>query len=356
MEFWQGKTVLVTGHSGFKGSWLSLWLQSLGVNLIGYSLAPPTRPNLFELAQLSKGMISILADIRDFAALQATIKQYRPEIIFHMAAQSLVRHSYQNPVETYATNVMGTVNLLEAVRLTDSVKVLVNVTSDKCYENKEFYRGYHEGDKLGGDDPYSSSKACSELVAQAYSRAYLCKRGINSATARAGNVIGGGDWGKDRLIPDIVNACIAQQDIMLRYPDAIRPWQHVLEPLNAYLILAKHLYETPVTYSEAWNFGPDDKQGFKSVCWLAETIIGQWGSSISWIKSTQQHEHETNTLILDSQKARTLRWKPHWNIETAINHTVNWYKDYVNGKDMYAASLAQIFKFQKEYSENLIFA
>lgn len=353
MEFWQGKKVLITGHTGFKGSWLSLWLQSLGAELIGFSLAPPTQPNFFEIAQLSKGMISILGDMRDFQLVQATLRKYKPEIVIHMAAQSLVRYSYLTPIETYATNVMGTVNLLEAVRLSDSVKVLINVTSDKCYENKELSRGYREEDRLGGYDPYSNSKACSELVTQAYSRSYLKNLGINSATARAGNVIGGGDWAKDRLVPDIVNACIKQQDILLRYPDALRPWQHVLEPLNAYLALAKRLYKSSPSYTDAWNFGPDENQSLKTVSWVAELIIQNWGCAIKWIKSTQAHKYEASLLRLNSSKANlNLAWKACWDVETAINYTINWYKDYLRGEDMQNKSLAQISEFLKRYNLN----
>ncbi|MFM2322826.1 MAG: CDP-glucose 4,6-dehydratase, partial [Pseudomonadota bacterium] len=351
MEFWQGKKVFITGHTGFKGSWLSLWLQSLGAEVIGISLAPPTQPNFFEIVQLSQGMISILGDIRDFQLVQATLRKYKPEIVIHMAAQSLVRYSYLAPIETYATNVMGTVNLLEAARLSDSVKVLINVTSDKCYENKELLRGYREEDRLGGYDPYSNSKACSELVTQAYSRSYLKNLGINIATARAGNVIGGGDWAKDRLVPDIVNACIKQQDILLRYPDALRPWQHVLEPLNAYLILAKQLYESSPGYTDAWNFGPDENQALKTVSWLAERIIQNWGCTIKWIKSTQAHKHEASLLKLNSSKANlNLAWKPCWDIETAISHTIGWYKDYIRGEGMQKKSLAQISEFLEKYN------
>ncbi len=351
MKFWQGKKVLITGHTGFKGSWLSLWLQSLGAEVIGFSLAPPTQPNLFEIAKLHKGMVSLLGDICDFQALQTTLKKYQPEIIIHMAAQSLVRYSYLAPIETYATNVMGTVNLLEAVRFTDSVKVLINVTSDKCYENKELSRGYREEDRLGGYDPYSNSKACSELVTQAYSRSYLKNIGINIATARAGNVIGGGDWAKDRLVPDIVNACIKQQDILLRYPDALRPWQHVLEPLNAYLILAKRLYESTASYVDAWNFGPDEEQALKTVSWLAERIIQNWGCAIKWIKSTQAHKYEASLLRLNSSKANlNLAWKPCWDIGTTINHTISWYKDYLSGENMQEKSLTQICEFLKKYN------
>lgn len=347
MKFWKGKTVLLTGHTGFKGSWLSLWLQSLGVNLIGYSLAPATVPNLFEIAQLHKGMINIISDIRDYESLQAVIRKYQPEIIIHMAAQALVRHSYQAPLETYSTNIMGTINLLEATRLTESVRAVVNVTSDKCYQNQELDRGYHEKDGLGGFDPYSSSKACSELITQAYSYSYLKNREINIATARAGNVIGGGDWGKDRLIPDVVNACIKQQNISLRYPNALRPWQHVLEPLNAYLILAKQLYKSPPSFTQAWNFGPNEDQA-KNVSWVTDTIINYWGSKIKWIQDAGEASYETNLLRLNSAKAnQSLGWKSRWSIETALEKTVEWYQSYFKEENMQKITFAQIYEFQK---------
>lgn len=347
MKFWQGKKILVTGHTGFKGSWLSLWLQSLGAELIGFSLAPPTQPNLFEIAQLSKGMTSILGDIRDFQLVQTILRKYRPEIIIHMAAQSLVRYSYQEPLETYTTNIMGTVNLLEGVRLTDSVKAIINVTSDKCYENKELKRGYCEEDSLGGHDPYSNSKACSELITQTYRNVYFKDQKIGVATARAGNVIGGGDWAENRLVPDILKACIKQENIVLRYPDALRPWQHVLEPLCAYLTLAKQLFESPSFYTQAWNFGPNEEQD-RTVSWLTDTIIKYWGSEIKWVQNSSQHECETNLLRLNSTKANiVLGWKPQWNIETALAKTVAWYKSYLKKENMQEITLAQIFEFQK---------
>ncbi len=275
MEFWRERRVLLTGHTGFKGSWLSLWLQSLGANLVGFSLLPPTLPNLFEIAQVEKGMDSIIGDIQDFSLLQKTINYHQPEIVIHMAAQSLVRYSYQEPLKTYTTNVMGTANLLEAVRLNDSVQVVVNVTSDKCYENKEIDRGYRETDRLGGYEPYSNSKACAELVTQAYKDSYFKNKGMGIATVRAGNVIGGGDWAKDRLVPDVINACLNQQAIYLRYPNALRPWQHVLDVLAGYLVLAQRLYELPAQYSGSWNFGPDD-ENIKSVSWITDEIIRYW--------------------------------------------------------------------------------
>jgi CDP-glucose 4,6-dehydratase len=347
MKFWHGKNVLVTGHTGFKGSWLSIWLQSLGANLIGFSLEPPTQPNLFDITQISTRMKSIIGDIRNFELLEIILRKYQPEIIIHMAAQPLVNFSYQEPLITYSTNVIGTINLLEAARFTDSVKVIVNVTSDKCYQNQELDRGYHEEDNLGGYDPYSSSKACSELVTQAYSYSYLKNRGVNIATARAGNVIGGGDWGKDRLVPDVVNACIKKQNISLRYPNALRPWQHVLEPLNGYLTLAKQLYESSPSFMQAWNFGPNEDQD-KTVSWLTDTVIKYWGSEIKWIQNTSGLKHETNFLRLNSTKAKqSMGWKSQWNIETALAKTVEWYQSYFKEENMKNITLAQIDEFQK---------
>jgi CDP-glucose 4,6-dehydratase len=345
MEFWREKRVLLTGHTGFKGSWLALWLQSLGVNLVGFSLTPPTTPNLFEIAQIEKGMTSIIGNIGDLGLLQKILKKYQPEILIHMAAQSLVRYSYQEPVKTYATNVMGSVNLLEAVRLNDSVKVLINVTSDKCYANQEMTRGYCETDNLGGHDPYSNSKACAELVTQAYRDSYFREREIGIATVRAGNVIGGGDWGKDRLVPDIIYACINQETILLRYPDALRPWQHVLEALNGYLMLAERLYESPASYSGSWNFGPNEED--KSVSWVVNKINQLWkNQSINWILDENSHLPESELLRLDSTKARiNLKWKPRWRIEQALNKTVEWYQAYAAKENMRDKTLLQIKAF-----------
>ena len=352
MKFWQGKKVLITGHTGFKGSWLSLWLQSLGADIIGFSLAPDMKPNLFEMIRLNESMKSIIGDIRDFELIQTILKKYQPEIIIHLAAQPLVSYSYQAPLTTYTTNVIGTINLLEATRFTDSVKTIVNVTSDKCYENKELQQGYHENDSLGGDDPYSSSKACAELITRAYSRSYLKSKGVNLSTARAGNVIGGGDWGKDRLVPDIVSACVKQHTIELRYPHAVRPWQHVLEPLSGYLAIAKRLYLSPATYAEAWNFGPSEEQGFKTVAWLTDRVITLWGANINWIKSDQIHDHETTLLRLNSSKANSLLdWNGQWDIEITIKNTVNWYKAYLQGENMLQRTLDQINEFNKNEAQ-----
>lgn len=349
MEFWQGKCVLLTGHTGFKGSWLSLWLQSLGAKLIGFALEPPTIPSLFKILALEKKMTSIIANIQDFNLLKKTIAQYQPEIIIHMAAQALVRTSYQKPQETYASNVMGTVNLLEAVRLSHSVKVVINVSSDKCYENKESIRGYRETDSLGGYDPYSNSKACAELVTQAYRDSYFTNKGVGVATVRAGNVIGGGDWAKDRLIPDIINACINQKTILLRYPNALRPWQHVLEPLHGYLILAERLYQSPDRYSGSWNFGPNEEE-VKSVSWMVDSIIKRWPTQTSWQSVENSQPHESTLLKLDSTKAKLkLAWKPQWGIEQALNKTVECYQVYCEkADDMKAKMLLQINDFMQD--------
>lgn len=347
MKFWCGKNVLITGHTGFKGSWLSLWLQSLGANCVGFSLEPPSKPNLFDSAQISRSMESIIGDIRDVGCLRMVLKKYQPEIIIHMAAQPLVNFSYQEPLITYSTNIIGTINLLEAVRFIDSVKTIINVTSDKCYQNQELDRGYHEEDNLGGYDPYSSSKACSEMVTQAYSYSYLKNRGVNIATARAGNVIGGGDWSKDRLVPDVVNACVKNQNILLRYPNALRPWQHVLEPLHGYLTLAKQLYEALPSYMQAWNFGPSEGQD-KTVSWLTEAIIKYWGGGIKWIQNSNELKYETHLLRLNSTKARQfLGWKSQWNIETALEKTIEWYQSYFKEENMQKITLAHIDEFQK---------
>ena len=271
-KFWVDKRVLVTGHTGFKGSWLSLWLQTLGANLMGLALEPPTTPNMFELANIGEGMKSYVADIRDFNAVEKVVSEARPEIVIHMAAQPLVRYSYQNPIETYATNVMGTVHLLEALQKQAGTKTVVNVTSDKCYENKEWVWGYREDEPMGGFDPYSNSKGCAELVTSAYRRSFFQDKGIGLASARAGNVIGGGDWAQDRLIPDILKSFQAHEPVFIRSPDATRPWQHVLEPLSGYLALAEALWNDPVQFAQAWNFGPKEEDA-KPVSWMVDCLV-----------------------------------------------------------------------------------
>ena len=316
-NFWQGKRVLLTGHTGFKGSWLALWLQSLGAEVTGYALAPPTKPSLFETARIGQSMTSIIGDIRDLPHIQQVFSEQKPEIVIHMAAQALVRHSYQEPVETYSTNVMGTVNLLEAVRKSDHVRAVVNVTSDKCYENREWVWGYRETEAMGGHDPYSNSKGCAELVTSAYRNSYFhpdtySKHGVGLATGRAGNVIGGGDWAGDRLIPDIVRAISENKAVSIRNPHAIRPWQHVLEPLSGYLLLAEKLYVQGGDYADGWNFGPNDADT-RPVQWIAEFLTEQWGEGASWELDGRDHPHEAHYLKLDCSKARThLHWSPRW--------------------------------------------
>ena len=349
--FWAGKVVLLTGHTGFKGSWLSLWLQSMGARVIGYALAPPTNPSLFEVAEVGKEMISIIGDIRDFDKLKATFSEHKPEIIIHMAAQPLVRYSYANPIETYSTNVMGTVHLLEAARLGNSVRAIVNVTTDKCYENREWAWGYRENEPMGGFDPYSNSKGCSELVTAAYRNSYFHpekykEHGVALASGRAGNVIGGGDWAEDRLIPDIMRAITKGEPVNIRTPYAIRPWQHVLEPLSGYLILAKKLYEEGSIYAEGWNFGPNDEDA-KPVQWIVDRLTNAWGEDASWVLDSGDHPHEAHYLKLDCSKAKTrLDWHPKWHLEEALDRIVDWQKQYQQGGDMKAVTLAQISDYQ----------
>lgn len=345
MNFWKGKKVFITGHTGFKGSWLSLFLQKLDAEVIGFSLAPPTTPNLFTRALVAESMVSIIADIRDYDALHQALKKHQPELIFHLAAQPLVRYSYQEPIETFSTNIMGTVHLLEAARNLDSVRAIVNVTTDKCYKNKESFWPYRETDELGGHDPYSSSKACSELVTHAYHASYFANRDLGLATARAGNVIGGGDWAADRLIPDIIGACIRQEPCRIRSPHAKRPWQHVLEPLSAYLLLAEKLVESPERYSGAWNFGPEEAD-IKTVSWIADYIVKSWGPGARWINQSKDDLHETLSLKLDSRKAnQLLGWKPRWSLERGLQETILWYQAASTLSNMRALCEKQIHEF-----------
>ncbi len=345
-EFWHGKRVLLTGHTGFKGGWLTLWLQSMGAEVHGYALNPPTRTNLFEEAEVGKNMASsTIADIRDAIKLSQAMQLAKPQIVFHLAAQPLVRYSYAHPTETYAVNVMGTVNLLEAVRAMPSVKAVVNVTTDKCYENKEWVWGYRENEAMGGFDPYSSSKGCAELVTSAYRRSFLEPAGIALASARAGNVIGGGDWAADRLIPDFLRAMDAGETLKIRSPQSTRPWQHVLEPLSGYLMLAEKLYMNGMDFAEAWNFGPSDEDA-RPVRWIVE-CLAQMRNDVKWQCDETPQPHEAHYLKLDSSKAKTrLNWEARWNLHTALQKTLEWHQTWRKNKDMRAVTLDQINQYQ----------
>ncbi|MGH2904586.1 MAG: CDP-glucose 4,6-dehydratase [Solirubrobacteraceae bacterium] len=345
-DFWRGRRVLLTGHTGFKGAWLSLWLQSLGAEVTGFAVDVPTQPALYELARVSDGMESIEGDVRDPEALAAAVTKADPEVVLHMAAQSLVRPSFVEPRQTYETNVMGTVNLLEAVRRHGgSVRAIVNVTSDKCYENREWEWGYREHEPMGGFDPYSSSKGCSELVTDAFRRSFFSEtEGPRLASARAGNVIGGGDWGAERLVPDIMRAALAGEQVRVRNPNSIRPWQHVLNPLSGYLLLAQALYDAP-ELAEGWNFGPADEDA-RPVGWIVERIAAQWPEDLRSVQDDGPHPHEARYLKLDSSKARArLGWRPGLNLEETLASIVDWYRELRAGTDMRAVTLGQIEAF-----------
>lgn len=347
-EFWRSKRVLITGHTGFKGSWLSLWLQTLGAEVSGLSLEPPTEPALFKIANVESGMSkSVIGDIRHLEQTAAVFESCRPEIVFHMAAQPLVRASYDSPHLTYETNVMGTVNVLEAARRAGTVRAIVNVTTDKCYENKEWVWGYREDEAMGGYDPYSSSKGCVELITSAYRRSFMQKEGIVLASARAGNVIGGGDWAADRLIPDILAAISRGEPIRIRNPKSVRPWQHVLEPLSGYLTLAQKVAsEQGTAFAEGWNFGPQYEDA-REVEWIARTMIDEWGSGEILIDSSLQ-PHEANYLKLDISKAAArLDWFPRWSLNDALQKIIEWHRAFISGADMRQMSLRQIQEFSR---------
>lgn len=346
--FWSSKRVFITGHTGFKGSWLSLWLQSMGAELRGMALSPPTQLALFDVASVAKGMDHRIADIRDYDQVRRLMTDFKPEIVIHMAAQPLVRLSYQQPIETYATNVMGTLHVLEAARHTDSVRAIVNITTDKCYENREWVWGYREDEPMGGHDPYSNSKGCAELVSSAYRRSFLKDAGIAIATARAGNVIGGGDWALDRLVPDILRALEKQEPVLIRNPRAIRPWQHVLEPLSGYLLLAESLYENGQADAEAWNFGPKDEDA-QSVQWIVQELCNLWGNTALWTLQPGEHPHEANFLKLDISKARQrLLWAPRWSLEAALNRIIDWHKAWHARDNMHNVCLNQINEYKSD--------
>ena len=352
MSFWHGKKVFLTGHTGFKGSWLCLWLNSLGAEVTGYALEPPTEPSLFELARIGELVKSVIADVRDLERLRAEMLKASPDVVIHMAAQPLVRDSYLIPVETYAINVMGTVHLLEAVRGCPTVRSVVNVTTDKCYENREWVWGYRENEPMGGFDPYSNSKGCSELVTASYRSSFFNPRryaehGVGLATARAGNVIGGGDWATDRLLPDIIRSLLAKEPVRIRNPHAIRPWQHVLEPLCGYLTLARKLYEDGAHHAEGWNFGPQD-QDARPVEWIVQRMCRQWGATARYEIDSGEHPHEAHYLKLDCSKARSgLGWQPRWNLELALDSIIDWTRRFSCGEDLRAACLEQIADYTK---------
>ncbi len=344
-NFWQGKRVFLTGHTGFKGGWLSLWLQAMGADVHGYALTPPTDPNFFTVAEVGEGMASsTIADIRNADLLRAAMQSAQPEVVLHLAAQPLVRYSYAEPVETYAVNVMGTVHLLEAIRATPSVKAVVNVTTDKCYENQEWDWGYRENEAMGGFDPYSSSKGCAELVTSAYRRSFLEAAGVSIASARAGNVIGGGDWAADRLIPDFLRAMDRGEMLTIRSPHSTRPWQHVLEPLSGYIALAERLHAGGEKFAEAWNFGPVDDDA-RPVQWIVERLAEMRGD-VKWQLDKALQPHEANYLKLDSSKARNqLHWQPRWRLQTALQKTIEWHDAWKQASNMRSMSLSQIAEY-----------
>ena len=346
-DFWNGKKVLLTGHTGFKGSWLALWLQQRGAEVVGFSLPPPTKPSLFEDARVADGMISMEGDVRMLEPLCMAFAEHQPVVVLHLAAQALVRYSYTHPVETYDTNVMGVVNVLEAVRKTPSVRSVVIVTSDKCYENREWIWGYRENEPMGGHDPYSSSKGCAELVTAAYRRSFFGEGHTHNATASAGNVVGGGDWADDRLVPDMVRAFRQGQPVLIRNPQAVRPWQHVLEPLRGYLMLAERLFQNRETFAEAWNFGPDSNchQPVQSV---VKKLCALWSSSARWEQDPAGHPHEAQALRLDNTRAREhLRWQPALELDAALRMTADWYKEWEPGRNMRALTETQIRSYEE---------
>jgi CDP-glucose 4,6-dehydratase len=345
-SFWKGKKVYLTGHTGFKGSWLSLWLQNMEVLVKGYSLDVNTKPALFTQANVAGRMESEIGDIRNLEQLTESMVSFSPDILIHMAAQPLVRLSYLEPVDTYTTNVVGTVNVLEAARKCSNLKAIVSVTTDKCYENKEWEWGYRENEPMGGHDPYSSSKGCAELVTSAYRRSFFSSKDTASlASARAGNVIGGGDWAEDRLIPDILRAFEKSEPVVIRNPLSTRPWQHVLEPLSGYLVLAQELFLNGDEFAEAWNFGPKDDD-CKPVSWILDQMVNNWGNGASWELDKNNNPHEAGFLKLDCSKAASrLKWKPKWDLQLTLKSIVDWYQIYSNGGDI----KKQCFKEIKSY-------
>lgn len=355
-EVWRGKRVFLTGHTGFKGGWLALWLASKGAVVRGYALDPYTSPNLFDAAQLGSLIDDVRGDIRDGAQLEQALSSFAPEVVFHMAAQPLVRASYTDPIGTFETNVIGTARVLDAVRRTPSVRAVVSITTDKCYENKEWLWGYRETDPLGGYDPYSSSKACAEIVSAAYRQSYFpldrfADHHCAVATARAGNVIGGGDWSTDRLIPDLVRGFLAGEPALIRRPDAIRPWQHVLEPLHGYILLAESLLTQGAKHATAFNFGPFDDDA-RPVSWIVQKMVEFWGDGAAWRLDPEPGVHEAGYLKLDASRARgELGWQPRLRLATALEWLVEWYKAHQGGADMKALTLEQIQRYESLGSE-----
>jgi len=359
-SFWKNKRVFVTGHTGFKGGWLCLWLQSMGAKVTGFSLPAPTTPSIFCEASVGSNMSSIVGDIRDLEAVSSALKKADPQYVFHLAAQPLVRRSYSDPVETFSTNVMGTVNLLEAARKLENLNAILNVTTDKCYQNHEWDWGYRESDELGGHDPYSNSKACSELVTASFRSSYYSGdhprsgNAMSIATARAGNVIGGGDWAEDRLIPDVIRSLMDGEVPQIRNPSSIRPWQHVLDPLAGYLILAQAMGGSPGEYSEAWNFGPSADEA-KPVSWIVNQLCTSWGDNSIWERPEGQSQlHETKYLKLDTSKAQNrLGWKPQYSIIQAIAMVVEWSQAHNDGVNMREFTLSQISKYPTSINHDL---
>lgn len=349
LDFFKGKKVFVTGHTGFKGSWLTKILIMAGAEVTGYSLNPPTEPNLFSLLKIENEMNSIIGDIRDLKKLSDAINDFKPEIVIHMAAQPIVRTSYQDPVYTYETNVMGTVNVLEAIRLCDSIKSVIIVTTDKVYKNNEWSWGYRETDELNGYDPYSNSKSCAELVTSSYINSYFKSRNISVSTVRAGNVIGGGDFAADRIIPDCIRAAIKKEEIIIRNPYSIRPYQHVLEPLMAYLMIAERQYDD-IKYAGSYNIGPNDADCVETG--ILTTIFCDKWKGISWKNVHDGGPHEANFLKLDCSKIKSIfNWNPKWNIETAVDKVVEWTKVYIENKDINKCMEQQIKEYLKKESD-----
>lgn len=349
---WKGRRVFLTGHTGFKGGWLALWLAHRGAVVRGYALDPPTSPNLFTAASVASVIEDTRGDTRDYAQVESSMVEFAPEVVFHLAAQPILRRSYTEPLRTYSTNVMGTAHVLEAVRKTASVRAVVCITSDKCYENREWVWPYRETDALGGFDPYSSSKACAEMVCAAYRSSFfplsrLEEHHVALATARAGNVVGGGDWSQDRLIPDLIRGFQAGQPVLIRRPTAVRPWQHVLEPLNAYLQIADKLLAAPTKFSSSFNIGPNDEDAW-SVERIATRLVEIWGEGASWIRDSVPEAHEDTSLRLDSSKARIqLGWQPRLRMDATLEWTVNWYREWQHGADMKQQTLDQIVRFEQ---------